>query len=158
MQTRGHWLVRERLQSGGSAFRLSSGVHLEVGERGGKEPSRETKRKRPERWEGGRESRRKGALLKWVWPVVVKVAAKSGLSLGWGRRGSGPSGGVWGGEGGGCGLALCPGPGVLGPWCAARRLRSPLPLQELLRGSPWTLDGELGKPQGGAVFDRGSAG
>lgn len=52
---------------------LSSEVHLEVGERGRKEPSHETTRTWLERWEGGRESRGKG-----VWPVVVKVTAKSG--------------------------------------------------------------------------------
>lgn len=33
-----------------------SEVHLEVGEGGGKEPSQETKKERPQRWEGARES------------------------------------------------------------------------------------------------------
>lgn len=53
---------------------------------GGKEPSRGTKRKGPERREGSRESRRKGVQGKGcgrregVWPEAESVAAKSGLS------------------------------------------------------------------------------
>lgn len=42
-----------------------------MGERGGKEPSKE---KWPERWVGARESRGKGVLRKRVWPAVHNVA------------------------------------------------------------------------------------
>ena len=128
---------------------LNSGAHLEVGERGGKKPSGEPKKKWPERWEGSRETRGKGALRKGVWPAGENVAEKSGLRLGRGRRrAAAPSGGRWDqfrrSEGSGCGLELCPWPGVLGPRGPARPMtQSPPPA----RAPVWeVLDfgGEMG--------------
>lgn len=65
---------------------LSSGVHLEMGG-GGREPSGETKKKWPEKWQETSESRGKGVLRKRVWPAAENVAK------------SGPSQELWGGLG-----------------------------------------------------------
>lgn len=69
---------------------LSSGVHLEMGG-GGREPSGETKKKWPERWQKTSESRGKGVLRQRVWPGAENVAEKSGPSqVLWGGLGQEP--------------------------------------------------------------------
>lgn len=70
---------------------LNSGLHLEAGEGRGQEPSRETKKKWPERREGTRESREKGVLRKRAWPAAESAAEKPGVSLvRWGGGGQAP--------------------------------------------------------------------
>lgn len=69
---------RSETQLGGVPSELSLGVHLEVGGGGGKDPSRETKKKWPERWEGTKEPRGRGGLGNRVWPAAENAAEKSG--------------------------------------------------------------------------------
>lgn len=87
---------------------LSSGVHLEEAERGGKEPS---KKQWPEGWMGTREFRGRGVLRKRVWPVVHNVAEDRSEVSTQGLMGGNPGRRTgWGG-----GLALCPWLGMLPP-------------------------------------------